>query len=88
MSWSAKGYLGHAADYEFEIQTPPDESQLGERPAKQVAAVKEAVPVLLSGLGECHVSVATNGHANEVEGQPGDSLYISIASVAEPEPTS
>jgi hypothetical protein len=83
MSWSSTAYAGPAKEYVFELQSPANKSDLSTRSVRQVEAVKKAMPILLSSLGDCHVTAGAGGHTTDKAGEPGDSVSISIGSIAE-----
>jgi hypothetical protein len=86
MSWSAN-YSGHSSEFDELnlVAGAASKDQLDPRPKASIDACEDTIPRLLAALGDCHVSVSASGHTQPEAGGPGDSLSISIASVAEPE---
>lgn len=84
MSWAAQSYRGPAGDYSFELQSPPDADQLSARQREQV---EKAAAMCSTGATAFRpdesIAVTAYGHANDGPGQQGDTLAVTISSVAE-----
>jgi len=83
MSWSATAYEGHAQDYTFDLAAPAEAP--GGREGEVLESIEEALPALVRSLGDTYVTVTAYGHTGQNAGQPGDTITVSIGSIAKPE---